>query len=109
MRGAHAKGHPVILERLADRKHVTRAANSVLTQDDGAAGQEFRESSMTQTHESNVIAFDPRETCDWSKLIRKLRWIGWEEEARRLALAVSTLRPEERAGGSIGPFGTDQQ
>jgi hypothetical protein len=24
-------------------------------------------------------------------LIRKLRWIGWEDEARRLALALSTL------------------
>jgi hypothetical protein len=56
---------------------------------------------MTQTPESNVIAFDPRETCDWSKLIRKLRWIGWEEEARRLALAVSTLPPKEKGSASV--------
>jgi hypothetical protein len=26
---------------------------------------------------------------DWGKLIRKLRWIGMEDEARRLQMAVS--------------------
>lgn len=44
---------------------------------------------------------------DWARLIRKLRWIGMDEEAERLAVAVSTLSPEQRAGVSAGPFNTD--
>jgi len=44
---------------------------------------------------------------DWAKLIRKLRWIGLEDEARRLELAVSTLPPENRDSVSAGPFNTD--
>ncbi len=44
---------------------------------------------------------------EWTKLIRKLRWIGLEEEARSLQLAVSTLPPEERGSVSAGPFSTD--
>ena len=39
-----------------------------------------------------------------AKLIRKLRWIGLDDEARRLELAVSTLPPEERGSVSVGPF-----
>jgi hypothetical protein len=35
-------------------------------------------------------------SCEWTKLIRKLRWIGLEDEARRLELAVRTLPAEER-------------
>jgi len=41
------------------------------------------------------------------KLIRKLRWIGLDDEARRLELAVSALPPEERGSVSAGPFSTD--
>jgi hypothetical protein len=33
---------------------------------------------------------------EWEKLIRKLRWIGLEDEARRLELAVSTVPPDVR-------------
>lgn len=44
---------------------------------------------------------------DWARLIVKLRWIGLEEEARRLELAVSTLPSEMRCGISAGPFYTD--
>ena len=33
---------------------------------------------------------------EWAKLLRKLRWVGMDEEARRLELALSTLPPEER-------------
>jgi hypothetical protein len=57
---------------------------------------------MEQAREDqdNVIYFD-RPSCEWAKLIRKLRWIGLDEEARRLALAVSTLPPEERDRGSV--------
>jgi hypothetical protein len=42
-----------------------------------------------------------------AKLIRKLRWIGLDDEARRLELAVSALPPEERGSVSAGPFSTD--
>ncbi len=44
---------------------------------------------------------------EWAKLIRKLRWIGLEDEARSLQLAVSTLPAEERGSVSAGPFSTD--
>jgi hypothetical protein len=44
---------------------------------------------------------------EWAKLIRKLRWIGLEEEARSLQLAVSTLPAEERGSVLVGPFRTD--
>ena len=60
-----------------------------------------------ESHGGNVIAVDPRTTGEWAKLIRKLRWIGLDEEARRLELAVSTLPPEERGSVSVGPFSTD--
>lgn len=44
---------------------------------------------------------------DWAKLIRKLRWIGLEDEARSLQRAVSTLPVEQRGSVSAGPFSTD--
>jgi len=49
----------------------------------------------------------PQQPNDWSKLIRKLRWIGLEEEAHRLRLAVRSLPPEQRGAVSAGPFSTD--
>ena len=42
---------------------------------------------------------------DWAPLIRKLRWIGLIEEARRLEAAVSTIAPAENV--EIEPFSTD--
>jgi hypothetical protein len=56
-------------------------------------------------NEENFI--DRQSSREWGKLIRKLRWIGLEDEARRLELAVSTLPPEERGSVSVGPFSTD--
>jgi hypothetical protein len=44
---------------------------------------------------------------DWARLIRKLRWIGLEEEAARLEFAVSTMPPEKQGSVSCGPFNTD--
>jgi hypothetical protein len=52
-------------------------------------------------------SLDRRPSDDWGQLIRKLRWIGLDDEARRLELAVSTLPPEERGTVSVGPFSTD--
>jgi len=44
---------------------------------------------------------------EWARLIAKLRWIGMEEEAKKLELALSTLPPEERSSVSLEPFSTD--
>jgi hypothetical protein len=41
------------------------------------------------------------------RLICKLRWIGFEEEARCLELAISTVPPEERGSVLAGPLSTD--
>jgi hypothetical protein len=57
--------------------------------------------------QNNVLCMNDTPTCEWAKLIRKLRWIGLEDEARRLEQAVSTLPPEERGTVSVGPFSTD--
>jgi len=43
----------------------------------------------------------------WANLIRKLRWIGLEDEAERLQMAVSNLPADERGTVSAGPFSTD--
>jgi hypothetical protein len=44
---------------------------------------------------------------DWARLIRKLRWIGLTEEARRLEAAVSTIAATERSKVEFGPSSTD--
>jgi hypothetical protein len=61
---------------------------------------------MEQASANNVISLD-RSSREWARLIRKLRWIGMDEEARRLELAVRTLPPEERGSVSVGLFPTD--
>jgi hypothetical protein len=44
---------------------------------------------------------------DWARLIRKMHWIGLEDEAKSLEKAVRTLPPEERGIGSCETFDTD--
>jgi hypothetical protein len=44
---------------------------------------------------------------EWAQLIRKLRWVGLEDEARSLQLAVATLPVEERGSVLLGPVSTD--
>ena len=44
---------------------------------------------------------------EYAKLIRKLRWIGLEDEAQRLQQALRTLPAEERGCVSVGPCSTD--
>ncbi len=60
---------------------------------------------MDQTA-TDVIAV-PQQPNSRAELIRKLRWIGMEEEAYRLQVAVRSLPPEERGTVSSGPFSTD--
>jgi hypothetical protein len=62
---------------------------------------------MTHAQECDAHPPAQREPGEWAKLIRKLRWIGLEDEARSLQLAVSTLPMEERGSVSVGPFSTD--
>jgi hypothetical protein len=63
--------------------------------------------SMEPAREHEVVLIDERPSCEWARLIGKLRWIGLDEEARRLELAVTTLPPDERGSVSVGPFSTD--
>lgn len=62
---------------------------------------------MERARKKEEGSIDRQPSREWGKLIRKLRWIGLEDEARRLELAVSTLPPEERGTVSVGPFSTD--
>jgi hypothetical protein len=62
---------------------------------------------MERARENEAKSIDRRSSREWENLIRKLRWIGLDDEARRLELAVSTLPPEERGSVSVGPFSTD--
>ena len=62
---------------------------------------------MERARESEAVSIDRQLPHEWGKLIRKLRWIGLDDEARRLVLAVSMLPPEERGSVSVGPFSTD--
>jgi hypothetical protein len=60
---------------------------------------------MEQMRDTPIsLSQQPRE---WTKLIHKLRWIGMEDEARCLAIAVSSLPPHERGTVFAGPFSTD--
>jgi DNA-directed RNA polymerase specialized sigma24 family protein len=41
------------------------------------------------------------------KMVRKLRWIGMEEEAKRMQLALNALPPDRRETVLAGPPSTD--
>ena len=62
---------------------------------------------METANEHNPLATPQRLSEDIAKLIRKLRWLGLEDEARSLQMAASTLPPDERGTVSLGPFSTD--
>ena len=59
---------------------------------------------LRETHARPPAQSSPGE---WAKLIRKLRWIGLDDEARSLQLAVGTLPAEERGSVLVGPSSTD--
>jgi hypothetical protein len=46
---------------------------------------------MSPTREAYAPSLCPDPADDWIKLIRKLRWIGMEEEAQLLQQTVSSL------------------
>ena len=62
------------------------------------------------SHQSNVpcsVSVEQDVSVDLVKLIRKLRWIGLEDEAQQLALAVSKLPAEARSVITADASGTD--
>ena len=60
---------------------------------------------MERAMDPAAIKRQPSGEC--AKLIRKLRWIGLEDEAQQLQHALSALPAEERGCVSEGPFSTD--
>ena len=62
---------------------------------------------MQQAREAGVIAMEQRPSDQLTSLIRKLRWIGLEEEAWRLARAASTQQPEADGAALARRFGAD--
>jgi hypothetical protein len=52
---------------------------------------------MEQDHVDTVTSLNQQTSNEWVKLLRKLRWIGLEEEARNLELVLSILRSEQRS------------
>jgi hypothetical protein len=61
---------------------------------------------MEQTRQKQTIYCDNRPQ-ELAKLIRKLRWIGMDEEAYHLQKAANSLPPHERYAVLVGPFSTD--
>jgi hypothetical protein len=61
---------------------------------------------MDQTRHKQSVCSE-QQSEEWAKLIRKLRWIGMEQEAHYLQMAVCRLPPHERFAVLTGPFGTD--
>ncbi len=62
---------------------------------------------MKGQDENSPLCIELQVPHDWARLLRKLRWIGLEDEARRLEFAVSTLPPEERHGVFLDTSSTD--
>ena len=55
----------------------------------------------------NSISPEHCPSTDLVKLIRKLRWIGLEDEAHQLEIAVSQFPPERRAAVLANTSSTD--
>jgi hypothetical protein len=56
-----------------------------------------------------VIPIGRGSSCEWAKLINKLRRVGLESQAQRLQMAVNTLPPGERWGLPAEAFTADSQ
>ena len=61
---------------------------------------------MDDTYNMAMPAFSD-EPSRLNKLICKLRWIGMEEEARQLQIALLLSRQRNDANAFLGPFNTD--
>jgi hypothetical protein len=78
-------------DSLPEALYLSGLTRIVSPRDRATAAKELRE-----TDNDHVVFLNQRSWWQWVTLIRKLRWIGLEDEARRLELAVSKLPPEER-------------
>jgi len=58
-------------------------------------------------HDERATSVRPAVPQDWARLIRKLRWIGLTEEARRLEDAVSKVAQPEGSEAELQPSSTD--
>jgi hypothetical protein len=58
-------------------------------------------------YDERAASVRPAVPQDWARLIRKLRWIGLTEEARRLEDAVRTSAQPERSDAEFQPSSTD--
>jgi hypothetical protein len=73
----------------------------------------LRRSDFVRTKEETVICAAENASQaqplprDWARLIRKLRWIGLDDEAARLEWAVSNLPVEQRCEVTLDPADTD--
>jgi hypothetical protein len=56
---------------------------------------------------TKVTMLGYQESSECAKLIRKLRWIGLDEEAERLEEALRTFAPNGRDAVLAEPIGTD--
>ena len=61
---------------------------------------------MEQTRHKQTVC-SKQQTEELAKLIRKLRWIGMEQEAHHLQMKMCRLPPHERYAVLTGPFSTD--
>jgi hypothetical protein len=59
--------------------------------------EDMEKSSIVRAQQPNHLA----------KLVCKLRWLGMEDEAQRLQLAMRHLPPEQRAIVCVEPSSTD--
>jgi hypothetical protein len=57
-------------------------------------------------YDERAASARPAMPQDWVRLIRKLRWIGLTDEARRLEDAVRTIAQAERSEVEFGPLST---
>jgi hypothetical protein len=62
---------------------------------------------MLHVREGYAPTNDRHPSGEWIRLIRKLRWIGMNEEAQRLQQAVDTLPSSQRGSVLAEPFATD--
>jgi hypothetical protein len=58
-------------------------------------------------HDERATGVRPAVPQDWARLIRKLRWIGLTDEARRLEDAVRTVAQPEGSEAEFQPSSTD--
>jgi hypothetical protein len=61
-----------------------------------------------ETNRVNLdVAVNQERSRDIAKLVRKLRWIGMEREARELQAVLNRFPPDERGSCVAGPHSTD--